>query len=362
MGIKTTYNVNEPREIKTEEDREKFARLARGEMFACPKCGEPLEFGAERCSRCQTFLDPVTGQVRTEVSDEELHKGLQEGVQARKKGQYTMIAGAVVAVVGYLINGTIGLIIIIVGVVLLAKGLMAKDRAEGEYKEQLGQTMIPKVLSDVFDDVAEYSTTGHISNDIINRTAMFFPFEFDEIEGSDYIRATYKGVALEMSDITLVKVERTFETDENGHQQEREDHRVVFQGQWITCDFHKELTADLYVFEGGRRKGQIETENEAFNQKYGISCASAHEAFYILTPHMMENLLAMDERAGGDTYMRFMKEGKVHLAINSGRDNFEVGNMKNTNVDDLRNRFQDEIKYITDVVDLLLSIDTMYKK
>ena len=73
------------------------------------------------------------------------------------------------------------------------------------------------------------------------------------------------------------------------------------------------------MFEGGRkRSGQLETESTAFNEKFGISCDSAHDAFYILTPHMMEYLMTMDQRAGGNIYLRFLKEGKVHVAVNSG--------------------------------------------
>ncbi len=319
MGIKNTNNANESKEIRT-------------------------------------------GQVRTELSDEELHKGLQEGVQARKNGRNMIIAGVAVVVVGFLINGIIGVIIIILGMILIVRGMVAMNKAKSEYKEQLGGTVIPQALLDVFDEVAEYNATGRISNSIISQTNMCFPFDFDLIEGSDYIRASYKGVSLEMSDISLMQIEKSIVVSANDAEHEEEYHKIVFQGQWIICDFHKELTADLWVFEGGNKTGQIETENDAFNQKYGIRCSNTQEAFNILTPHMMESILAMDERAGGDTYIRFMKEGKVHLAINSGRDHFEIGNMNNTNVDDLRNRFKDEIKYIADVVDLLLSIDTMYKK
>ncbi len=348
------------REKQAEKDRINAERIARGEIFACPMCGKLLDFGMNRCPRCQAFLDPVTGQIREEVSDEELQRNLQAGVRTRKLGKYLLAAGIIIVIIGLLKNGAIGFGIIIAGGILAVYGARLRQRAEGEYKAQLGQTVIRQVLSEAFDHVYEYNPGGHIDNGIIKRTHMVFPFDFHEIEGSDYVKARYRGVDIEMSDITLIRVIKSTYTDDHGNDQETEKRKTMFEGQWIVCNFHKKLSADLSVFEGGRRKGQIETENDAFNRKYGISCSSAHDAFYILTPHMMENILAMDDRADGDTYMRFLREGKVHLAINSGRNNFEIGKMNKASVDRLREKFRDELQYITDVIDLLLSIDTMY--
>ena len=141
-------------------------------------------------------------------------------------------------------------------------------------------------------------------------------------------------------------------TDKDGNPRTEEKRKTVFQGQWLILDFHKELSADLCVFEGGRkRSGQIETESTAFNEKFGISCDSAHDAFYILTPHMMEYLMTMDQRAG-----------KVHVAVNSGRDHFEAGSLEYVKVSELLQRFRDETRYITELIDALLTVDTLYKQ
>ena len=138
-----------------------------------------------------------------------------------------------------------------------------------------------------------------------------------------------------------------------------------FTGQWLTCDFHKQLSADLCVFESNRRmrpRDLIETESEAFNKKYGVSCSSPHDAFYVLTPHMMEHIMTMDERAGGNTYLRFLKEGKVHVAVNSGRNHFEPGNLEDAGLDALRHKFRNEVQYVVDLIDALLKEETLYRR
>ena len=133
-------------------------------------------------------------------------------------------------------------------------------------------------------------------------------------------------------------------------------------------DFGKELSADLLVSKarkkvpllGKRRKNKVESENAEFNKEFSIYSDSAHDAFYVLTPHMMEYIMEMNKKSQGNSYLRFQKDGKVHIAIDSGRDSFELGSVKKINVQELREQFIEEIRYITDLIDELRLVDTLY--
>ena len=102
-------------------------------------------------------------------------------------------------------------------------------------------------------------------------------------------------------------------------------------------------------------------ENTAFNDRFLVTSADAHEAYYILTPHMMEYILTMAGRSGGEVYMAFLRGGKLHIAVKTERDFFELGKTK-TNIDELRSKFREEIKWFTDIIDILRVEDTLYKK
>lgn len=93
-----------------------------------------------------------------------------------------------------------------------------------------------------------------------------------------------------------------------------------------------------------------------------FSCDSVHDAFYILTPNMMEHIMAMDRRAGGKVYLRFLREGKIHVAVNSRRDHFEVGSLNDADLPSLRMKFRGEVRYVTELIDALLTVDTLYKQ
>ena len=286
-------------------------------------------------------------------TEKDLEQRIEKVRRNSKTGVVFMVAGGAVFMLSQRLMAeegvfiVLGLVAMLAGLLVLGIGIAAQYSARGEMRNYLGGTVIPVVLSQVFEDL-EYEKNGYIDGGLIKSVDMSFPFRFDDVIGSDHVRGTYRGVHVELSDIRLMTVSTYTATDKDGNPRTEEKRKTVFQGQWLILDFHKELSADLCVFEGGRkRSGQIETESAAFNE---------------LTPHMMEHILTMDQRAGGDIYLHFLKEGKVHVAVNSGRDHFEVGSLEYVKVSELLQRFRDETRYITELIDALLTVDTLYKQ
>lgn len=249
--------------------------------------------------------------------------------------------------------------LMLLGILLAGVFIFLTSRISKEMKRYVSDNVVRSVINSVFDGVF-YDPFGRLSDAVIENTELGFS-SFNEISGSDYISGTYNGIGIEMSDVKLVEVTRVYTKDGV-----RETRSTIFEGPWMICDFGKELTADLLLVERygiGKKlaKGGIKTESEEFNKNFRIESDNEHDAFYILTPHMMEYILQMDEKGAGRTHMRFMRGGKVHIAINSGRNSFELGG---TNVDlaFLKSKFESELRYITDIIDELRLQDTMYKK
>ncbi len=268
-------------------------------------------------------------------------------------------AVAFVFVIFAIVNSTFptGLIVMVIVCGIIT---MVQDHFTKKMKTYVSDNITKQALSDVFD-IAEYNPFGHIDSSKI--TGAYFGIgSFDNLEGSDYVRGTYKGLPIEFCDMHLT--ERHTRTNEDGR--EEEYYETVFRGLWLICDFGKELSASMRLWErdklgklvGG--KG-IATENERFNKNFHIESDVEVEAFYILTPHMMEYILEMDKKADGQTHMRFDRGGKVQIAIGTNRDSFEVSkNVKDATL--LRKQFVREIRYITDIIDELRLVDTLYKK
>jgi len=282
------------------------------------------------------------------------------------KNKKRAMIGYVIAVIGILfllaVALTMNVVLIVLAIIVIGIGGYFVVSAKEAIKSCMKEAAIIPALEAVFDNV-QYDADEHIPDDVIMDTDMGFDFTIDEISGSDYIKAEYKGVNIELSDITLTTITETI--DDDGNTDRSEARR--FEGMWLICDFHKQFTADLLLREregiaDKLLKRGIKTENDAFNKQFYINSESEHDVFYILTPHMMEYIQAMDKKAGGRTYMRFEKEGRLILALDTGRDSFEINKIRTANAASLREQFISEVRYVTDLIDELKLVKTLHVK
>ena len=121
----------------------------------------------------------------------------------------------------------------------------------------------------------------------------------------------------------------------------------------MTCRLGKKLPATIYLRESSD-KGNVETENLAFNNKYKIDTDDPHYMFYVLTPHFMEYILSADESVNGRTYFYFAGD-IVHIGMDTRRDPFEIPSSTAAKSDPsiARELVKSEMKYFTDILDQL---------
>ena len=211
--------------------------------------------GASRCTRCNTLLDPDTGQVRDKLTEADMVELVDASRRARTKGIVKTVIGILIMLLALLLAEdkeggllySVGVIVAVIGGGFLFAGLITLKEYKGHIKEQLSRSVVPQVLSEIFDDV-EYDAYRHISPEVIHASGAF-PFAYDKVSGGDYIKASYRGVGLELCDLMLEEEVRTTSTDSDGSSTSDTKTITVFVGQWLILDFHKELSADLGVLK-----------------------------------------------------------------------------------------------------------------
>lgn len=116
---------------------------------------------------------------------------------------------------------------------------------------------------------------------------------------------------------------------------------VVFRGLFFHLDFNKTLRGVTLVDpEGaestsiGDRSGltRVTLENPAFDAKFSVWASDEVEARYILTPAMMERILALQSRTEKNLHVGF-KGNRAYLGVNYGRALFEPGIAASTSVE-----------------------------
>ena len=264
--------------------------------------------------------------------------------------------GSGAAMVLCFITALIPLAIVFIVIALIGGYLLEKNSSK--LKKLLSDNVISGVIKEALGDAVEYNPWGKI-----NPGSMVFPFSYNCADGSDHIKAVYNGLNIELGDIELI--DETEDTDIETGQTET-SRNTQFKGQWLTCDFGKELSGEVYISEWTKKdrrsmKSNVTMDNEQFSKRFCVRADNPQEAYYLLTPHMMEYIITMADKSGGTVYMSFMRNGKMHVAVKTGRDFFELGK-SNADVGKLRQKFLGELRWFTDIVDTLRVEDTLYKK
>lgn len=288
-------------------------------------------------------------------SDEQLATELKNKRAAGGGAKALSIVGVILVVAGLL---TTLVSVAIFGVILCLVGALVWNSHEKSMKQQIGDQLIRGILENCLEEV-DYQPTGHISRSTMD--AAVLPVDFHTVEGSNDVKAVYKGMHMEMSGVTLIQ-ENDYYNDDAGMWETVKSE--VFKGQWLVCDFGHELSTELRVVArtGIKRLfsgSVVKTDNEEFNKRFIIQPEEEQKVRDILTPHVVDCIVAMSARYGGKLYLSFLKKGQLHIAIQTEQPFFTLGRGK-IDVEELRQRYQSELRWFTDFLDELMWVDTLY--
>ncbi|MBO4494269.1 MAG: DUF3137 domain-containing protein [Clostridiales bacterium] len=175
-------------------------------------------------------------------------------------------------------------------------------------------------------------------------------------KSEDYIRGTYNNVAFERSDI-LIQNETN---DSEGHSSTT----TYLRGRWMIFESNKNFEADLQIIQQGfgyarkrtsiftkkaERRHAFKTEDAMFNKMFKCLCQNEVEAFYLLTPGLMQGLMQLASQSDGKIMIGFV-DNQLHVAINSRKDHLEPPIYHSPNNDDIM-QVQREINAVTSFVE-----------
>ena len=119
---------------------------------------------------------------------------------------------------------------------------------------------------------------------------------------------------------------------------------VVFHGLFFHLDFNKSLRGTTIVYPEDASSNQLGSraqlvkvalENPDFEQAFAVQASDEVEARYILTPAMMEQILALRARAGKPVFLAF-KGNRAYIGVHYGRALFEPGIASSTSLESIQ--------------------------
>lgn len=236
----------------------------------------------------------------------------------------------------------------VVGIIVAAIGASQSASLTKALKEKF----LYELLVKNFDDVRYNPTHGATREEVMESELLQ---RSDRFYSNDLIEASYNGIDFLMSDIKLQEVV---------HRDKRTEVRTIFQGPFMKFTFNKNFKGKLQVRERGfvtwfSKYDKIKMESMEFNKKFSTYSTEDHTAFYILTPHLMEDLLQMERERRGDFYFSFI-DGEMFIALDNRRDNFEIPAFGKVD-ESIGEKFEREFSIIKDIINELKLNKNIFK-
>lgn len=198
----------------------------------------------------------------------------------------------------------------IVGMIILTQQI---KRETNEFKRIYKETFVVDALREVFGNITYYPLQGFSEHDVAATGVIQMGNRFSS---EDFIEGSYDGVHFRQSDVV---VKRVTGSGKNRHTYVHFNGRLFefecpLDGNVSTLLFSKN-----YMYPGrglDMKYDNIKMESEAFNKRFNIKTVRDIDAFYILTPHMMEcvdNILVKSKSLG----LHFANN-KLYIGVNYG--------------------------------------------
>lgn len=263
---------------------------------------------------------------------------------------WILIAMIVVALGAFVFSVPAGVIILIASLALYAL-LYSKFRKA--YVKKYKELAVRYSLEKTFDGLEYDVRNGFTEKYIRSLGCMEMGSDF---ESEDKFSGVYNGVPFESSEVYIANTT----VQSNG----MSETTVFFHGRWTVFDFNKNFKYNLQVrqkgftyakksgglFSSDRPMKKISMESSDFNRAFTVYGADEHEAFYLLTPALMAEMLRLRDFVKGKLMFCFI-ESKLHVALCDNKDSFEPPVFSRLTDEWLLNDITGEISKIVDFVD-----------
>lgn len=294
---------------------------------------------------------------------------LEELEGLRKKARNIMIIGSLFSIIFGLILFYITELfpILVVGYIVgFVITNIIVSKAKRTFLLSFKDNFVLKSLQSVFTDLS-YEPEKGISEYVIRDTQMMDMG--DRYSSNDYISAKYKNINVVQSDVHIEEKHETRDSDGN----RRTTWVTIFKGRWMIFDFNKNFKANIQVCQKGfgnsklnnwgkkNKYTKVMLEDQTFNNCFKTYAQSEHDAFYILTPALMEKIKNLSNTIKGKILLCFINN-QLHVGIQNNKDSFEHSIYRKINEDKVIDEIIKDIKLITNFVDELDLDNDLFRK
>lgn len=232
--------------------------------------------------------------------------------------------------------------------VIVSKWKKQGKEAKSVYDEKIVSQAVQEVLPG-----AEFEPDGSMDADRL--WVLGVVPEFNRASGSYLINYKKDGKLFGFSNLAL------FEREKDNHDEYY--YKQVFAGQAFVLHYKSRMQGCVRIMTTGTLMGReylagfrkldkskeekIETENQVFNGQFDVYATNAHSAFYVLTPLVMERLLAMKKKYG--IFGVAVSGTEIAIALSTGYFLFEAPRsyqkIENISIENSKNQIRQMLSF-----------------
>ena len=324
-----------------------------------PDMGMPgASFGA---GAAQSYDGEAT---RREISSKGIAATIQEMEALRKSINSRIFWGAVIMIASLVIplffirsgpRASGGMLYIVMPIGIFASiALFAGDgKKKARLKALYKETFVRQLLQEHFQDVY-YNWEQGLDQTVVSRYGVCRLGNRYYTE--DYLNAVYRGIRFQQADVKI----QYHTSGKNSHT------TTYFQGRMFCIEYPMKFTRPVQIYSkrfiypgkpvGGVDNKGLKLESVEFNKEFTVRSQSEHEAFYILTPQLMERIQFLGRKYGCIT-MTF-DNGSLMVGLNTKMDSFDADLKKPIDYPQERLRMRNDVAVIEELIQLLQCIPT----
>ena len=290
---------------------------------------------------------------------------LDLGNKIKRRDRISIFVAFIGVVVTILLFGTpfflIGLAICVGALIAM---LVTSAKLGKRYRELYKTTLVDRVAREFFSSYEYLPAVGFQKNYLRSLGIMSFGSDYNS---EDTIKGVYNNVSFTRADVYIADTT----TDSEGNSSTT----VYFRGQWLEINPNKSFQTDLQIIQKGfgytnRKKGiftrkeerrhVLETEDVEFNKRFQCLCQNDSEAFYLLTPTLMQAIMHLSEVLPYKMMIAYVNNS-LHVLVDTHRDSMEPSKPKNGNFDRQIADLRQDMEIIVNIITGLLVDRDLYR-
>jgi hypothetical protein len=242
------------------------------------------------------------------------------------KGCFAVAAAAAAALAAALLSSDLDRTALLAALAPFVAAGAVSAVLSSRYKKAFKAAVVPALLDGIAPGL-EYRPEGYLDESEFTGCRMFR--RPDRYSGNDLVRGRVGRTDVRFSLVHAEERQETSRTDSDGRTQSETTWSTIFRGLLFSADFNKEFRGETRVLSGspgilsGLLPGLVTLESPEFESFFTVRSTDPVEARYILTPSLMERIVALRRKFDAKGTCLSFVASRVHVAVPMGTDAFE---------------------------------------